>query len=77
MRGIHVDFHYPPESEPPARTHVFWREFCGACKGMTLAQIEEASKIPWGTILAWSMDDRVPIDVYAAVRDFPSEKRSP
>lgn len=55
--------------------HRFWRDFCDACNGMTLAQIEEAAGVPFGTILAWSMDDKIPESAYIAVRDFPGEKR--
>ena len=74
MRGLDI---YPRESvksDPPARFET-WRWFCAACNGMTIAQIEEAAGVPWGTLLAWSMDDRVPEDMCVAVRDFPGEKR--
>ena len=62
------------EAPSPVRFET-WRWFCGACTGMTLAQIEEASGVPFGTLLAWSMDDKIPEDVYIRVRDFPGEKR--
>lgn len=60
---------------PPLARFETWRWFCGACAGMTLAQIEEATGVPFGTILAWSMSDKIPESAYIAVRDFPGEKR--
>lgn len=74
MRGFDI-VGIKERSTPPPQRFETWRWFCKACNGMTLQQIEEAAGVPWGTILAWSMDDQVPIDAYVAVRDFPGEKR--
>lgn len=51
-------------------------QFIRAYAGMTIAQIEQTAKAPWGTIMGWLMDDQIPIAAYIAVRDFPGESRS-
>lgn len=75
MHGLDIYPSREPQPPPSPQRFESWRWFCGACKGMTLQQIEEAAGAPWGTILNWSMRDQVPIAAYIAVRDFPSEKR--
>lgn len=60
---------------PKPSRFAAWRWFAKACTGMTIAQIEEAAGVPWGTIFSWSVDDKIPEATYIAVRDFPGEKR--
>jgi hypothetical protein len=56
---LYVPTSGPYEGSRPSGAWTSWRDFC---EGMTLAQIEEATGVPWGTILALSMDDMIPWD---------------
>jgi hypothetical protein len=52
-----------------------WRTFCEATDGLTLKEIEEATGLGWGTLLAMSMRDQVPNAAFAAVVDAARLKR--